>query len=89
MYLTPVHGVVYKITNVVNEKVYVGQLAGLICRNNSRKKSVIQLDQSGNVIECFSNIQDAAKKSKCFDSAIIKVCKGKQKTSGGYFWKYG
>lgn len=48
------------------------------------KKSVycVELDQ------VFDSINKAAKELGLDDSHIVKCCKGKQKTHGGYHWQY-
>lgn len=50
------------------------------------KKEVNQLDKNGNVIQFFSSISEAKKKTKCLH--ISEVCQGKRKQSGGYKWEY-
>ena len=57
-------------------------------KNNPQKKSVRQLTLDGKVVKEYVSIGKAAKATGAYDSAIIKVCKGKQKTSVGYRWEY-
>lgn len=38
--------------------------------------------------EVFDSVNDAARYVKCDSSTISKVCKGKNKTAGGYRWRY-
>lgn len=55
---------------------------------NPSAKAVCQLDLYGNLIEKFDYATLAAKKLNIDLSSIIKCCKGKQKTAGGYKWQY-
>lgn len=36
----------------------------------------------------YNSIKEAAEKNNLFDTSISAVCKGKQKTCGGYHWRY-
>ena len=56
--------------------------------NNPSAKAIRQLDLDGNIIEEFAYATLAAKKFNLDLSAIIKCCRGKQKTCGGYKWQY-
>lgn len=51
-------------------------------------KTVLQYDLKGNFIQEFSSAKQAAKETPASHSQIIKVCKGKCKTSGKFIWKY-
>ena len=51
-------------------------------------KAVIMLDLSGNELKRFESLGDASRETGFDISAIIRVCKGRQKTSMGYKWKY-
>ena len=51
-------------------------------------KAVIMLDLSGNELKRFESLGDASRETGFDISAIIRVCKGKQRTSMGYKWKY-
>ena len=52
------------------------------------KKSVQQIDLEGNVINEYSSIKEAANKCGLTGSNISNALRGKQKTAGGYVWKY-
>lgn len=52
------------------------------------KKAVLQYSLDGIFINKYNSIQEAVEKTGCDRSAIIKVCKGKQKSSLGFSWKY-
>ena len=52
------------------------------------KKPVLQFDKSGKFIAEYSGVLDACEKCNICKSGISCVLHGKQKTSGGYVWKY-
>lgn len=56
--------------------------------NNPSARPIRQLDKEGNLIEEFAYATLAAKKYNIDLSSIIKCCRGKQKTCGGYKWEY-
>ena len=56
--------------------------------NNPSAKPIRQLDLDGNVLEEFTYATLASKKFNLDLSSIIKCCRGKQKTCGGYKWEY-
>lgn len=51
-------------------------------------KPVIMLDKNGIELKRFSSLGDATRETGFDISSIIRVCKGKQKTSMGYMWRY-
>lgn len=53
-----------------------------------RMKKVKQFDLNGNLINTFDGIRIAEEKTNIDNRNIIKCCKNKVKTSGGYVWKY-
>ena len=56
--------------------------------NRNQQKAVLQLDLDGEYINEFECIGDASRAINGDISAIIRVCKGKNKTAYGYIWKY-
>lgn len=58
--------------------------------NNKTKKNVAQYDKKGNLITIFCSIIDASKKTGCHWDNIGKCCNhpDKNKTSGGFVWKF-
>jgi hypothetical protein len=54
-------------------------------RNKSRSVSKI-LD--GTTLEVYDTVTQAAEENNLSTSSIIKVCRGLQKTAGGYEWRY-
>jgi hypothetical protein len=59
------------------------------CREGNRKQfvSIIRIDKSGNR-KRYECIGDAKRETGADVSAIIRVCKGKNLTAGGYYWEY-
>ena len=58
------------------------------CLEKIIKKPVRQLSLDGELIEIFSAIKDAMRKTGVDESQIIRVCKGKNLTAGGFKWEY-
>jgi hypothetical protein len=57
-------------------------------RNKEIKRiEVMQFDKELNLIKTHPSIAQAAIETGCDESAIIRVCNGKQKTSLGYVWR--
>lgn len=54
----------------------------------THQRKVIKLDKQGNIIKTFDSIEQACSEHKITRHAIIRVCKGKNKTAAGFFWKY-
>ena len=52
------------------------------------KRKVCQIDQEENVVARFESITEAAKKTGIDSRLICNVCKGKRRTTGGFFWCY-
>lgn len=57
-------------------------------KTNSQVKAINQYDLNGNYIASFPSAREAARKLNLDGSTIIKVCKGKNKTHGGFIFKY-
>jgi hypothetical protein len=51
-------------------------------------RHVMQFTMDDEYINTFNSIVEAAQKTNCSDRKISSVCKGKQKSSGGFKWKY-
>lgn len=52
------------------------------------KRRVTQCDLNGNEIKVFESLDIAKKATGVDDGSIVKVCKGRSKTAGGFKWKY-
>lgn len=55
---------------------------------NRPKVSVEQLDLSSNVLNVFDAVRYAESSTGVDRSSIIRVCKGKVNTAGGFKWRY-
>jgi hypothetical protein len=51
-------------------------------------KPVVMLDVNGIELKRFASLGDASRETGFGISSIIRVCKGRQKTSMGYKWRY-
>jgi group I intron endonuclease len=51
-------------------------------------KKVEQYDLENNLVCIYCSIKEASNRTKINESSISGVCRGKQKTAGGYIWKY-
>ena len=50
--------------------------------------SVNKLDINNNIIQTYNTIKDASEYNNISSPGITNVCKGKQKTAGGFKWEY-
>lgn len=57
-------------------------------KTNNCAKRVGQYDLNGNFIQEFRSTKEAAQKLNLDSSTISKVCRGKNKTHGGFIFKY-
>lgn len=71
---------------IFNQLYAIGYDEGNRVRCN--KKTVIQMDRFGNVIEEFESIASAHRKTKVDNTGIVNCCKGKQNNAGGFYWRY-
>ena len=55
---------------------------------NATTTPVLQYSKSGDFIAEYSSTMEAERKTGYSHSHIIKCCKGKLKSTGGYIWKY-
>lgn len=58
--------------------------------NSNNKKTVKRIYQyleNGNLVQIFSNMKDASKKTGISYNGISRVCNNKQKLAGTFFWK--
>lgn len=53
-----------------------------------KKRSVLQIDNNGDVIKIWDYINEIHKTLGFLSSNIVSVCKGRQKTANGFIWKY-
>lgn len=57
-------------------------------RTSYPTKSINQYNLDGNLIRKWNSILEAAKQLNICGSHIVKVCKNKRKTAGGFKWEY-
>jgi len=56
--------------------------------HNYKTGPIGQYDANGNLVKKWDKSTDASKSLKIRHCSIMKACKGKQKTAGGFVWKY-
>ena len=57
-------------------------------RKLNGSRSVEKYSNDGIFLDLYESIKDASKHSDVGSNVICMCCKGKQKTAGGYIWKY-
>lgn len=78
--------VFYNINYGGRNKKVSRRLTGRI--NTPGSKRVEQYTKKGEYIRTFDSMADAEREVGVFSENISAVCRGKQKTAGGYKWKY-
>ena len=53
-----------------------------------KKPKISQLNKNGEIIAIFSSALEAKAKTGISNTSIGKVCNGKAKSAGGYYWKF-
>lgn len=51
-------------------------------------KHIFMFDLNNNFIKEFASIKEASVETGILDSSLIRCCQNKQKTAGGYIWRY-
>jgi hypothetical protein len=57
-------------------------------RSTKKKKAVNQYDKTNNFIKEWESAIDIERVTGIAQGSIIRCCRRKQKTAGGYIWKY-
>lgn len=57
-------------------------------KNNKINKAVVAFSEKNKIIFEFHSAMQAERETGISNSTIIKCCKNKNKTAGGYSWKY-
>ena len=70
------------------EKISRGLLSSDRVWGPTRRRKVAKLDQHGVALETFEMITEAAASVERDPTGVHKVCAGKQKSCGGFGWKY-
>lgn len=55
---------------------------------SSKAKPVVQYDPNGDLVRTYGSISDAAHRTGASYQGILYSCTGRQKSAGGYYWKY-
>ena len=70
---------------------YLETLKPLVRQKKSKKgiwgKAVKQMDELGNIINCFNSLNEAELQTGINATSISKVIHGHTKTAGGFLWK--
>ena len=56
--------------------------------NLKERVPVVQLSKNGELIKIFDGVISASKETGCESTNIVKVCKNKRRTTGGFIWMY-
>lgn len=72
-----------KIEDEISDKITLHE------KTINTERKVIQYSVDGEFIALYNSVSKAAKATKSNASSIIRCCKGKQLTSGGFKWEYG
>lgn len=69
--------------------MYCDEAKHVVYKKSGRAyKSVNQYDTDMNLIKTWNSITEAENKTNINRSNIIAVCNNKQKTAGGFIWRY-
>lgn len=90
----PISKINYSIAHAGEKHPHYGK-TGALSNNygklgslNKCSISVLQFSKDGELITEFAGSWEAQRMTGINQSSIIKVCKGKMRTAGGYIWKY-
>lgn len=70
------------------EQTHINRSNATSGANNPSAKAIIQYDLDGHILNTFPYAKMAALQFNVDLSSIIKCCRGKKKTAGGYKWSY-
>lgn len=74
----------YNYKNNFKHNYWVGKFGS----NHNCSKKITQYDKAGNKIKDWDNITIASKETKINLCSISNNCRGKQKSAGGFIWKF-
>jgi len=52
------------------------------------KRKVFKFNLEGSFLEEYISVREAGRQNKLHDSTIVNCCAGRQKSAGGFIWKY-
>lgn len=71
-----------------NKKSFINRQKRWMDNGYPCSKKIIQYDLNGNFLKHYDSIKSASDLNKILSPDIIAVCKGRQKSAGGYLWSY-
>lgn len=74
--------------NIVENLEWVSYSENMVHFGKKNGKSIVKLDINDNILELYDTIKEASIKNNIKLSNIYNVCKERQKTAGGFKWKY-
>ena len=64
-------------------------IIGKFGKDNPLSKKIIQINKNNfKKIKIFNGLKEAQRLTGIFEASISRVCNGKQKTAGGYIWRF-
>lgn len=76
---------------LIQQKYYFSYKGDILVTKNKyedTKRKICQFSKEGSFIQEFNGIREAGRILNIDYTSILKNCKGKQKTAGGFIWKY-
>ena len=76
---------------IKQDKPKISELCKQVSSANCKKlfsKPIVQYDKSMNIITEYESLSEAARQTNINTQNISSVCLGKNKSAGGYIWKY-
>ena len=70
------------------EKISQSLKGRKITWDRKRNKTIVQYDSDGNIIKEYESQNQASRETNISQSDISSCCNGKQKTAGGFTWKF-
>ena len=70
------------------EKISQSLKGRKITWDRKRNKIIVQYDSDGNIIKEYESQNQASRETNISQSDISSCCNGKQKTAGGFTWKF-
>ena len=89
--LTPNDKYLANLEIIKQNKPKISELCKQVSSSNCKRlfsKPIIQYDKSMNIIAEYESLSEASRQTKINAQNISSVCLNKNKTAGGYIWKY-
>ena len=81
-------GYIWRRENRQDSPMQIAPVTSIKSASDFQPKSIDQYDTNGNYIQTFSSIRSAGRSLQINVKSISDALKGKQKTAGGFLWKY-